>query len=242
MRRNARAAATWRGIGAACALIALATAVTRCGYAPNFASGTLLCSTSHTCPEGYVCASDNKCWKKGEAPSGQGGSDGGSDARIGDGGGGTDGRGGATGTGGATSVDGGRPTDKFIGRWVFDATSQLQQVCSDGTNNTSSLATDYVDVTAGTTSDLVGSYFCDWKLNLSATDKTLAAIVAGQSCMTKDATMTIDFTVHGGTFDFRTTNGTTATLSAMFPAEFKKAAGPTGTCQFTITGKLVYMP
>jgi hypothetical protein len=186
------------------ALVALVVAAAGCGYAPNFESGTLHCSSSHTCPQGYTCATDNTCWKNGATLPGA--------------------------------------TDMFIGHWVYDATSRLQQTCTDGTNTPSTLAGDYVDINSGTDSELLATYFCNWKLDLAATDKTTTTIVAGQTCMTHDATGTISFTLHGQSFKFTTTDGATATLSAVFPAEFKKVIGTMGTCQFTVTGRLVYTP
>ena len=75
-------------------------------YAPNPASGTLLCSTAtKSCPEGYTCADGRTCWKNGDSPDGGGGGDGGTLGR-------------------------------FIGTWTFVSPSNRVRVCTDGTNET----------------------------------------------------------------------------------------------------------
>ncbi len=48
------------------AVIALGAAGLSCSYSPNFANDTLQCGAGRTCPKGYSCASDNKCWKTGQ--------------------------------------------------------------------------------------------------------------------------------------------------------------------------------
>jgi len=203
--------------------LALLLVTLGCSYSPSFQSGTLQCSDTHTCPQGYYClTADNTCWKKGTAPSdggagGTGGSrDGGSDA----------------------GPDAGNPRSKFLGRWVYDSTSKLDETCTAMAAMTSSLANDYVDITAGTTSDLIGTYYCAWNLNLVAGDPTKAAIVAGQSCQTTSGGMAIS--MHGDAFDFASADGVTGTLSAQFTATY--VTGPALTCVFKITGKLTLMP
>lgn len=39
-----------------------------CGYSPSFDSGRLRCGPNDSCPEGYYCASDDRCWRDGEEP------------------------------------------------------------------------------------------------------------------------------------------------------------------------------
>jgi hypothetical protein len=35
----------------------------------HFPSGTLRCYSDRRCPEGYYCAADDRCWRRGEAPA-----------------------------------------------------------------------------------------------------------------------------------------------------------------------------
>ena len=52
-------------------LSALTISVLGCGYGPNFESGRLRCAAEDdSCPEGYYCAGDGRCWRDGEAPGG----------------------------------------------------------------------------------------------------------------------------------------------------------------------------
>jgi len=190
--------------------LALCASALTCSYSPDPASGTLGCALpSRTCPQGYYCATDTKCWKMGEAP---GGNDGGADA--------------------------GNPRTKFIGHWVFDSTGKVEQTCTSGASMTTPLAGDYVDVTAGTASDLVGTYYCAWRLNLAAGDVTKASIVAGQSCQTTDTTGTMTITMHGDAFDFTTADGVSATMASSFTGQYPTA---TLSCTFKVTGKLTRM-
>lgn len=52
-------------------MFALTAWVLGCGYGPSFDSGRLRCATADdSCPEGYWCADDGRCWRDGEAPGG----------------------------------------------------------------------------------------------------------------------------------------------------------------------------
>src|SRR4029077_19852320 len=107
------------------------------------------------------------------------------------------------------------------------AAGSMQTInCTDGSTDSKSLAADYVDVRKGTTATtLVGSYFCDWKLNLNAqlTETSLVPSNPAQVCMrTVNGTM---FTWHGTKFQMTTLDGVTAQLQMEVPSELKTAAG-----------------
>jgi hypothetical protein len=191
-------------------LLALSASALAC-YSPNPESGALMCSADQPqCPQGYYCLSaSNTCWKKGQAP--------------GDGG---------------VGGDAGRPVDKFVGQWTFDSTGKLDETCTAMPTTSSSLSGDFVDVALGTSSDLIATYYCPWNLNLVASDRTKASIIAGQSCQTTSGTTPI--TMHGDAFDFQTADGASATMSASFTAVY--VSGPALTCTFKVTGKLARMP
>ena len=39
-------------------------------FSPKYDNGQFKCSPgAHPCPDGYYCATDNTCWKKGQSPS-----------------------------------------------------------------------------------------------------------------------------------------------------------------------------
>jgi hypothetical protein len=99
-----------RGGLAVLAVAAGALSAVRCGYSPDFPSGTLHCSTVQSCPEGYSCDKpSNLCYKHGESPSGAAGASGATGQAGAGGAGGHGGAAGATGvagTGGATGLAG----------------------------------------------------------------------------------------------------------------------------------------
>jgi hypothetical protein len=52
-------------------IIALTVSALGCGYGPDFESGRLRCAAADdSCPEGYYCAGDGRCWRDGEVPGG----------------------------------------------------------------------------------------------------------------------------------------------------------------------------
>src|SRR6185295_12635725 len=57
--------------------------------------------------------------------------------------------------------------DNFLGHWLFQPGSTRTINCTDGSTDTKGIETDYVDVTRGTTTALLGSYYCDWNLTLN---------------------------------------------------------------------------
>ena len=209
---------------AAFALILTSAAATGCTYSPNPVSGTLGCGPNRSCPDDYVCASDNTCWKKGQVPSGTGGTTGT---------GGTGGRGGS----GGGSADAGGPADKFLGHWVFGAGSTLTQTCS-GMTDTAALAGDYVDVSVGLVGDLSASYFCDWELNINGNSTT---ILPGQACSYTDPTDNTTYSWTGSSFALTTTNGSTASLTASLPFTYANAT-TSGLCSLSISGSLTKSP
>jgi hypothetical protein len=167
------------------------------------------------------------------------------------GGGGAIGGGGATGTAGAgghvgagtpcagtctIKIDGAMsnsnavsPDSKFVGHWVYQTGSTEMVACSDGSNQTNPLANDYVDVMLTSAGMLSGSYFCDWVLTPGPLDGTV--LKAGQSCsrnVTDPKTGTTRFTWHGTTFNLKTADGKTGTLSATIGVDYVDDATVTG--------------
>jgi hypothetical protein len=127
------------------------------------------------------------------------------------------------------------PADnKFIGHWVFQSGSTESVSCSDGSDKTNDLATDFVDITRtpGVSATLTGSYFCDW--NLAGTpvlNPTMTDIKPNQSCsrVTMDATTgSTKFTWHGTTFTFKTDDSKTGTLGSMIGVDYVDDASKTG--------------
>jgi hypothetical protein len=127
--------------------------------------------------------------------------------------------------------------ENFPGHWVFTAGSTVTISCTDGSMSSKPLTDDFVDVAVGTTTDLSGSYYCDWDLVLNA-DKTATTIPAGQSCMTTDPAKGTVFTWHGIKFAFATSDGRTATLSAEVSSDYVDKGGVTGSCSIKISGTL----
>jgi hypothetical protein len=39
-----------------------------CAYSPDFENDKLQCGPANSCPKGYGCASDNRCWKSDQLP------------------------------------------------------------------------------------------------------------------------------------------------------------------------------
>jgi hypothetical protein len=49
--------------------------IASCAFEPEIADGAFACSTDRTCPTGYVCASDGRCYRPGAGPAGGGGTE-----------------------------------------------------------------------------------------------------------------------------------------------------------------------
>jgi hypothetical protein len=121
------------------------------------------------------------------------------------------------------------PDSKFVGHWVFQAGSTEMVACSDGSDKTSDLSTDYVDV-AIISGTLTGSYFCDWAL-MPGPLGNATVIKAGQSCSrnVNDAkTGLTKFTWHGVTFTLKTDDSKNATLTSMINVEYVDDPTKTG--------------
>ncbi len=216
-----------RAVFGALGLALLVGTAAQCGYNPDPPNGGLVCSAKGECPEGYSCRTDNKCWK----PGATGGSTGAA---------GSTGAGGKAGSGGAGGAGGGGgvlPLESFIGKWIFDDTSSLTQAC--GVNSTTgTLKGDYVDVVANAKPNTVSAlYFCPWVLDVPV-GGTVGTIEPNQTCMSTDPKSGAVFTWHGTTFTFTTTDGATATLSAMIAATYVNKDNTTGACTVRITGRL----
>jgi hypothetical protein len=227
------------------ATLALTLAVA-CTYSPKFDDGTLQCSTDHNkCPSGYECHSDFFCYAV-VPETGQAGVTGaaGTTGAAGSGGGagttGAAGTGGVAGSGGTAGTGGGTPSvNNFPGHWVFQTGSMRSIMCNDGSVDTKSIKDDYVDVFASGGMALVGSYYCDWDLNISTDLRSTSLTLMGQTCTSMSADKTTTFTWHGQTFTFSTSNGSTATLNAKINSNYVITAdGKTGTCTVDISGTL----
>jgi hypothetical protein len=135
---------------------------------------------------------------------------------------------------------------RFEGHWIFAASSKITTLCSDSTTpSTVDIAADYVDVTAGDLGDLVGSYFCDWDLNVTSSG-TSTTIPAGQSCPGTSADSKTNFVYTGKTFAFTTADGSTGALNATISAAYTDVVGCTanctGTCNIAVVGTLDKSP
>jgi hypothetical protein len=216
------------GFGRRSALSVLAFSVSAC-YSPNLPSGMLKCGPSASCPDGYRCLdADQTCWKNGESPTNDAG--GGSDAGI--------------------FTPG---PEAFVGHWIYQAGSTENVTCTDGSDKTNDLATDYVDVALNGTT-LTATYFCAWNVTLDS-KMTSTVLAPGQSCardMTDATTGLTHFMWHGTTFTMTMTSATMATLKATIGENVvddptKTGCGPTttpcaGTCTIKIDGTLLISP
>ena len=205
-------------------LSAVIAAGLSCGYSPNFANDTLQCGAGSTCPKGYSCATDSKCWKNGELATDAG-------THV------------DTGTGGDTHGDVGIGTDPrlpFVGTWTFNA-GTLSGTCSDSPTPVSQpLSGDFMVVSlAGT--GLSAQYFCDagWNLDLPTGTNT-TVVRTGQMCTfrTTASGITTAYMFSGLAFSLMTSNGLSATFAAHFTGPFSASDGTSGTCNFTLSGQL----
>jgi hypothetical protein len=196
------------------AVLATLAWLSSCTYSPSPKSGLLFCGPGGACPKGYGCADGRTCWKEGETPP------------LPDGG------------GLETAVDLVTRADApvaprlrpFVGSWDFES-GTVSTTCSDNSRDTRLLAGDFLDIDVGTDSDLVASFYCDWKLNLVA-GSTVPSRPA-QTCTTisKDT----EFTWTLVSFEFTTGDGQNATLLSRINAAYKNTG--VGTCMLTIAGE-----
>jgi hypothetical protein len=231
----------------------LALVAAACAYSPNPESGKLFCAADRSCPEGYQCQADGKCYKKGAATSGSGGAVGTGGATGADAGADHGSAGGTTSTdagadrvspldAGACPLTSGTPAAKFVGHWLYAATATNMVTCSDGSSSTMSLAMDYVDVSLGASTgvDLQASYYCTWNMMLGGGGNSASAI-SGQSCPYTDPANGTMWVWHGDSFVFSTSDGCSGSVMAAISADFKDAAGATGTCTIKVSGPLTKM-
>jgi hypothetical protein len=208
--------------------VVLGTAGAACTYSPDFANDNLICGPEQSCPKGYSCAPDNKCWKIGETPGGSGGTDGGTphaDASI-----------------DVPSTD---PRQGFLGTWTFSG-GTLDATCSDGSVVHRNLTSDYIVMNLGTAAATVlAQYYCDtgWTMQLSG-GNTMAVATSNQSCVeiTTDSTVspavTTTYTWSALAFAFTKTSALAATSTGHFMGSFSASDGTNGTCDVMFTGPM----
>ena len=210
-----------------------------CTYAPDFASDKLVCGPGGTCPKGYACATDSKCWKTGETPGDgeTGGSDGGThprhrrrdmDARL---------------RSVPTSSD---PRVGFVGTWAFTG-GTLDGTCTDGSVVHRALTTaDYMVINLGTTSSTVlAQYYCQtgWTMQLSS-GNTMAVATSNQMCTQRTTDNTVNppittaYTWSALTFSFTKTGAMTGTSAGHLMGPFTASDNTMGSCDLTFTGPL----
>jgi hypothetical protein len=213
-----------------------------CTYAPDFGNDKLVCGAGQTCPKGYSCASDNKCWKTGESPGGVGGSDGGTHADAG-------------GAGGAkmdASSDVPISTDPrvgFVGTWGFTG-GTVSGSCTDGSTFQRPLSgattNDYIVINLGTTaSTILAQWYCQtgWTMQLSS-GNTMAVATSNQNCVQRTTDnsvtppVTTSFTWSPMTFSFTKLTATTAMTTGHFTGPFMDSNNVMGTCDLTFSGPL----
>lgn len=197
-----------------------------CTYSPDFADDKLVCAPGNSCPKGYSCASDNKCWKIGDTPGGADAGtqhmDAGSDT-------------------GSTSD----PRTGFVGTWTFTG-GTLDVVCTDGSARHDPLTGDYIVVGLGTTqSTVLAQYHCQtgWMLQLSG-GNTMAVATSNQKCteMTTDTTVTpavvTTFNWSAIMFTFTKTTATAASASGHLTGPFTGTDNSSGSCDVMFTGPM----
>jgi hypothetical protein len=206
-----------------------------CTYSPDFANDKLVCGAGQTCPKGYACATDNKCWKTGETP---GGGTGGSD-------------GGVAGTGGAhmdagSDVPSNDPRTGFVGTWAFTG-GTLSGSCTDGSVVQRPLtSTDYMVITLGTTaSTVLAQYYCQtgWTMQLSS-GNTMAVATSNQMCTQRTTDNTVNppittaYTWSAVTFSFTKTGASTGMSTGHLMGPFTASDNTSGTCDLSFTGPM----
>jgi hypothetical protein len=194
-----------------------------CSYSPSFQNDKLQCGVNGSCPKGYGCASDNRCWKTGDL---NGGSDGG------------------TGADSARDTGGADPLLKFVGSWTFKSGTS-DATCTDGSVNHRSFADpppDFITVVVGGPG-VLAQYYCDsgWKLRLTAA-QTMAVADTGQTCRksTTVAGVTTTYDWSALAFTFGTIDGQAATATGHVSGSFSDSNGVTGTCDVMFNGQLAH--
>jgi hypothetical protein len=123
---------------------------------------------------------------------------------------------------------------QLVGHWIFATGSEMVS-CASSSNATMDLANDYVDVTRLDASTLVGSYFCDWKLDVGPTDDT-TIVRPGQSC-SRAVAGGRKYTWAAASFTISSADGHAGTISATISVVIDDPTTP-DTCSLVITGTL----
>ncbi|HEX4403516.1 MAG TPA: hypothetical protein VH560_01730 [Polyangia bacterium] len=127
----------------------------------------------------------------------------------------------------------------FVGRWIFSKAATVTSSCTDG--STMKSMPDYVDVTTSTTSDLVGSFYCGWQLDIAPNGET-ATLSPSAMCTTASNDGTGQFTWTAKSFTFTKTGDGAAVLNAHLSSNFQSlvacVTGCSGSCTVDITGAL----
>jgi hypothetical protein len=129
----------------------------------------------------------------------------------------------------------------LLGDWPF-TTGTLTISCSDNTSQMKALAgpKDYIQINAGPNEAIVGSYYCDWVLDLAiVAGHATTTVRPAQSCTTSSGGT--DFTWTATTFLFTSNDGATGALNSTIQATYKDATG-TGTCKLVVMGNLQKTP
>ena len=199
-------------------LLAALAWMASCTYSPNPESGSLFCGANSSCPKGYNCADGRTCWKDGVKPTDDAGMPIDVQKDI------------------VTRPDVPGRVLNFVGSWDF-VSGTVSTTCSDNSTDSRPLAGDFMDIGPGTDSDLIASFYCDWKVNVSGTTTMLAR--PGQTCMTTSMGAVFTWTVVN--FNFSTSDGQSGMLNSRINAAYNNA-GDVGTCMLTISGGLVRSP
>ncbi len=200
-----------------------------CTYSPDFANDQLVCGPGNSCPKGYSCASDNKCWKIGQTPGGTGGSDGGTQHMD----------------AGADVPPTSDPRTAFVGTWTFSG-GTLDATCSDGSAIHRALTGDYIVIGLATAqATVLAQYYCQtgWAMQLSG-GNTMAIATSNQKCMemTTDTTVTPAVTTTYNwsaiAFTFTKTSAAGASATGRFMGPFSATDNTMGTCDVMFTGPM----
>jgi hypothetical protein len=129
----------------------------------------------------------------------------------------------------------------LIGVWNFTS-GTLSINCSDNTSQMKPLMgpKDYIQISEGPSPAIVGSYYCDWVLDLAIVTGHASTIVRpAQTCTTSSGGT--DFTWNATTFAFTSNDGATGALNSTIQATYKDATG-VGTCKLVVMGNLQKVP
>jgi hypothetical protein len=186
-----------------------------CKYDPQPADGTLRCSTSGECPDGYSCRV-NTCWSNAGGPR----------------------DGGLGGDAIPPAV-----LNRYIGSWVLDPTAKVVTMCDDGFVDTTLLSPvsnpSIMTITRGTPprSDLDSMWLCP-ALSLRL-DSTGAHLFSGGSNCLSDSSQNPTQTWTATAFDVLSADGTTGSHMASYNRLDRYTDGSVVNCAQTVTAALV---